>query len=136
MRCSLYRALLYFGLLQALTNLLFLALALVGKNLYLFATAVVCDNFVAGMASTALVALFMRLVNKKYTATQFSILIAVSTLPRVFSGPIAAGLQMCFGWVGLYEISFFLSLGFIPFLLIIKNLILLEQVDEFDAVQI
>ena len=121
MRWSLFRALLIFGLLQALTNLLFVALAMVGKNLALFAVAVVCDNFAAGMASTALVALFMRLVNQEFTATQFSLLVAIATLPRVLSGPIAALLQMWFGWIGLYQLSFLLSLGFLPFLLMIKE---------------
>lgn len=120
MRWPLYQALFCFGLLQAFTNLLFVVLAMVGKNLTLFAVAVVCDNFAAGMASTALVALFMRLVNKQFTATQFSLFVAIATLPRVLSGPIAALLQMSLGWVGLYQLSFILALGFIPFLIMIK----------------
>lgn len=120
-RWSLYRALLLFGLLQAVTNSLFLLLAIVGKNVLLFAVAVVCDNFAAGMGSTALVVLFMRTVNKQYTATQFSLLVAISTLPRIFSGPLAALLQMKLGWVGLYQIAFCLSLLFIPFLRKIKK---------------
>lgn len=120
-RWSLFRALLVFGLIQAITNVLFIALAISGKNLPLFATAVVCDNFAAGMGSTALVAFFMRLVNQSFTATQFSLLVALATLPRVFSGPVAAMLQMWLGWVGLYQLSFVLALGFIPFLLMIRE---------------
>jgi PAT family beta-lactamase induction signal transducer AmpG len=120
-RWSLFRALLVFGLLQAATNVLFIALAMSGKNLPLFATAVVCDNFAAGMGSTALVVFFMRLVNQSFTATQFSLLVAFSTLPRIFSGPLAAMLQIWFGWVGLYQLSFILALGFIPFLLMIRE---------------
>ncbi|ASQ46390.1 AmpG family muropeptide MFS transporter [Legionella clemsonensis] len=121
LRCSLFNALLLFGLVQAATNILFILLAIVGKNLGLFATAVVCDNFAAGLGSTALVALFMRLVNKSFTGTQFSILVAVSTLPRIFSGPLAAILQMWLGWIGLYQLSFVLALGFVPFLFMIKE---------------
>lgn len=121
LKWSLYRALLTFGLLQALTNLLFVALAIVGKNIFLFATAVVCDNFAAGMGSTALVAFFMRIVNQQFTATQFSLLVAIATLPRILSGPVAALLQMWLGWTGLYELSFVIALGFIPFLLKIKE---------------
>lgn len=120
-RWTLYRALMVFGLLQAVTNLLFVGLAMVGKNVVLLAVAVGCDNFAAGMGSTALVALFMRLVNQKFTATQFSLLVAVSALPRIFSGPVAASLQMLMGWVGLYQLSFILALGFIPFLIKIKS---------------
>ncbi|WP_131781787.1 AmpG family muropeptide MFS transporter [Legionella gresilensis] len=120
-RASLFKALFYFGLIQAFTNLLFIALAIVGKNFVLFAVAVVFDNVAAGMGSTALVALFMRLVNQQFTATQFAAFIALSSLPRILSGPVAALLQMWFGWVGLYQLSFILALGFIPFLIKIKD---------------
>ncbi|MFT4059916.1 MAG: MFS transporter [Legionella sp.] len=120
-RFSLYRSLLFFGLLQALTNVLFLALALMGKSVILLSVAVFCDNFAAGMGSTALVALFMRLVNKQFTGTQFSILVALSTLPRTLSGPIAATIQLFIGWVGLYQLSIIFALAFIPFLILIKE---------------
>ncbi|MDP3704575.1 MAG: MFS transporter [Legionellaceae bacterium] len=121
LRCSLYRALLVFGLIQALTNALFVLLATVGKDVVIFSCAVVSDNFAAGMGSTALVALFMRFVDRRYTATQFSMLVALATLPRIFSGPIGALIQSWVGWVGLYQISFLLALGFIPFLLMLRQ---------------
>ncbi|RUR15474.1 AmpG family muropeptide MFS transporter [Legionella septentrionalis] len=121
MRWSLYRALLVFGLLQALTNILFVALAIVGKNLVLFAVAVFFDNFAAGMGSTALVALLMRIVDRRFTATQFSLLASLSALPRIISGPFAAGLQSMFGWIGLYQLSVVFALGFLPFLLLIRD---------------
>ena len=118
---SLYRALFVFGLLQAITNLLFVAIAMVGKNVPLLAAAVVSDNFAAGMGTTALVALFMQIVNRQFTATQFSILVAFSALPRILSGPIAAILQSWLGWVGLYALSFVFALGYIPFLMLSKR---------------
>ena len=121
MRCSLYRALLAFGLIQAITNVLFVALAIIGKNVTLFAVAVICDNFAAGMGSTALVALFMRLVDRRFTATQFSLLVVLSTLPRILSGPVAALLQSWLGWVGMYQLSCLLALGFVPFLIMIRK---------------
>ena len=119
LRWSLFRALLTFGLFQAVSNLLFVALAIVGKNLSLFCLAVVCENFASGMSAVALVALFMRIVDLRYTATQFSILTAFAFLPRTFSGPIAALGQSWLGWVGLYESVFLISLGFIPFLFMV-----------------
>jgi PAT family beta-lactamase induction signal transducer AmpG len=121
LRWSIYRALLVFGLLQAATNGLFIALAMVGKNTALFAVAVLADNFAAGMGSTALIALLMRSVDQRFTATQFSILATLSTLPRILSGPIAAVLQSWFGWVGLYQLAFVMALLFIPFLIKISR---------------
>jgi PAT family beta-lactamase induction signal transducer AmpG len=130
MCCSLYRALLAFGLLQATTNVLFILLAITGKNLTIFAIAVVCDNFAAGMGSTALVALFMRIVDRRFTGTQFSMFVALAALPRVLSGPFAALLQSWFGWVGLYQLSFLLALGFVPFLIMIKEQTLQNNPDS------
>lgn len=126
-RWSLYYALLVFGLLQAMANLLFVALASFGAHLPLLSLAVICDNVAAGMGSTALVVLLMRLVDRAFTATQLSLLIAFSTLPRVLSGPIAATLQSWVGWIGLYQLSFILALGFIPFLRVIREVINIEQ---------
>lgn len=120
LRMNLYRALLYFGLIQGLTNLFFVGLAWFGKNLVLLSIAVITDNFAAGMGSTALVALIMRFVNQKFTATQFSILAGIAGLPRIVSGPIGAGLQSHFGWVGLYSLAFLLSFLFVPLLFKIK----------------
>lgn len=139
LRYSLYCSLFCFGLLQAFTNIFFVILALVGKNTMLLAVAVFFDNFAAGMGSTALVALFMRLVNKQFTGTQFSILVAVSTLPRIFSGPIAASIQMSIGWVGLYQLSVVCALAFVPFLLKIKqqtnNANHLNSKEEFNLIR-
>ncbi|MFY7697977.1 MAG: AmpG family muropeptide MFS transporter [Legionella sp.] len=123
MRCSLLHALCVFGLLQALTNVLFVLLAANSKNLSLLALAVFSDNFAAGMGSTGLVALLTRVVDRRYTATQLSVLAAISTIPRNFSGPIAAYIQSCVGWVGLYEFSVVLALVFLPLALLVKPLL-------------
>lgn len=124
MRWSLYKALLGFGLLQAATNLLFVALAMKGNHIELFVLAVIGDNFAAGMGTTALVVFIMRLVDKRYTATQFSIFVSIAALPRVLSGPVSAVIESSFGWVGLFQASFLLALCFIPFLGVVKRAIL------------
>ena len=124
MRWSLSKALLWFGVLQAGTNLLFVALALTGRSLSLFALAVVSDNIATGMGTTALVALIMRLVDRRYTATQFSIFVAFASIPRILSGPMAAAIQSLFGWIGLFQLSFLLALGFIPFLGVVRRSLL------------
>lgn len=131
---SLYRSLFIFGLLQAFTNLLFVGLAVSGKSVTLLAVAVCADNFAAGLGSTALVALFMRLVNKKFTGTQFSLLVALSTLPRIISGPVAAFIQLNIGWAGLYALSTLLALTFIPFLIKIKEQTC-EKMQEIELIE-
>ncbi|HVT62070.1 MAG TPA: MFS transporter [Legionellaceae bacterium] len=120
-RYTLYRSLLVFGLLQAFTNIIFILLACIENNLSVLKFAVISDNFAAGLGSTAIVALLMRFVNQRYTATQFSILVGIAGLPRVFSGPIGAFIQAYCGWVGLYIASSLLALTFIPFLYRIRH---------------
>lgn len=116
LRYPLFRAMMIFGLLQAFSILCFVALAFVGRNIVLLCFAVLTENFSTGLCAVALVTLFMRIVDKRYTATQFSLLMAFALLPRTFSGPIGALIQENVGWVGLYEIVFGLSLGFLPIL--------------------
>lgn len=111
----LFQVLLYCGLLQIAAIVLFLGLACVGYVPWLFGMAVFVDNWVVGMGSTVMVVLLMQLVNRQFTATQFSLLVAVSALPRVLSGPLAAWLHASVGWVGVYEWAFGLSWLFIPF---------------------
>lgn len=120
-RWSLYRALWTFGFFQSFSHLFFVALALVGKHTTLFAVAVVFNNLALGMGATALVAFLMRWVDKAFTATQFAILIGVSSLPRVFSGPIGGLLERLVGWAGLYEITFLLTLAFVPFIILMQK---------------
>lgn len=118
---SLFNTLLYIGVAQACSNVLFIILAMNGKTLWLLLVAVFVDNLIAGMGATALVTLLMKVVDTRYTATQFSVLISISSLPRIFSGPVGAYLQGKLGWVNLFIISCVLALLFIPVLFKIRN---------------
>lgn len=110
LRVSLYRALFIFGVLQAATNLFFVLLAYVGKKLSLLVIAVLFDNLAAGMGMTALIAFMMAWSDKRYTASQFALLSAISALPRMLSGPIAALIQIHYGWVVMFAFSFLFAL--------------------------
>lgn len=120
-RWDLYRALMVFGIMQAITNVTYIALAWIGHNLGLFTICVVTDNFANGLGTTALVALFMRIVDKRFTATQFSLFVAFSSIPRVLCGPLGAIIEIQFGWITLFTLSFFIALLYIPFLIQIRG---------------
>jgi len=110
LRLSLFKALLYFGLLQAVTNILFIILAVNAKSTSLLVLAVVGDNLAAGMGTTAIVAFMMWWINKSYTASQFALLSAIAALPRVLAGPITGLIQPSIGWVHFFELAFLLAL--------------------------
>jgi PAT family beta-lactamase induction signal transducer AmpG len=109
-RIGLFYALLWFGLLQAITNLGFMVLAWYGKS---YAGAVIVigmENFAGGMGTAAFVALLMALCNHRYTATQFALLSALAAIGRVFVGPPSGHLVVWSGWAEFYFITFFAAL--------------------------
>lgn len=109
MRLNLYRALLYFGLGQALCSFLFMWLAIIGQNMILLSTTVFADNFFSGMSAVALIAFITSLCNKKFSATQFALFSAIASLSRVFVGPFAGISAKMLGWPHFFFISFFVS---------------------------
>jgi PAT family beta-lactamase induction signal transducer AmpG len=109
LRMSLWRALMVFGALQALTNIGFLVLALGSKSLTGMMLVVMLENFCGGMGTCAHVALIMALCDARYTATQFALLSALASVGRVVLGPIA-GLVAGWGWPVFFAVSCGLAL--------------------------
>lgn len=109
-RLGLYRALWYFGILQALTNLLFALLALIGHNFSLMSFVVFVEQLCSGMGTAAFLALLMGLCNPAYTATQYALLSAAAAVGRVFIGPFAGFIAQQYGWVDMYLWSFLIAL--------------------------
>ncbi|RME35559.1 MAG: MFS transporter, partial [Gammaproteobacteria bacterium] len=109
-RIGLFRSLLWFGLLQAVTNLGFWALALHGKNALGMAVVVVAENLAGGMGTAAFVALLMALCDHHYSATQYALLSALAALGRVLAGPPAGELAAAAGWVWFFLLSFLVAL--------------------------
>jgi len=108
-RMSLFNALLWFGLLQAFSNICFMFLALVGKNYLLMAASIFIESFCSGLSTAAFVAFLMSLCHHEYTATQFALLSAVASVGRVFSGPIASAMVLQIGWSHFFAATVVLS---------------------------
>ena len=107
---GLYRALLLFGVLQAVSNLGFMALAAAGKSMPLMIGAVAFENFTGGMGTAAFVALLMALCDHRYTATQYALLSALSAIGRVFVGPVAGVMVERLGWQQFFFDTFIVAL--------------------------
>jgi MFS transporter, PAT family, beta-lactamase induction signal transducer AmpG len=123
-RWTMYRALLLFGLAQAFSNLMFVILAMVGKDFILMSISIFIENFCSGLSTAALLAFMMSLCNHRYTAGQFALLSAVASLARVFLGPLAAFMVENGGWVQFYIWSFVLCFPGILILIILKDRVL------------
>jgi PAT family beta-lactamase induction signal transducer AmpG len=119
-RLGLYRALMVFGVLQAVSNLGFMALAWVGKSYAMMVFAVGFENLTGGMGTAAFVALMMALCDRRFTATQYALISALSAFGRVYVGP-AAGYATDPKQLGLAWTTFF----FLTFLVALPGLVLL-----------
>ncbi len=104
-RSGLVRSLLIFGVLQAVSNLGFVVLAVVGKSAGALTAAVVIENVTGGMGTAAFVALVMSLCDARYTATQFALLSSLEALGRVFVGRPSADLVEIVGWAQFYVLT-------------------------------
>ncbi|MEX2479506.1 MAG: MFS transporter [Gammaproteobacteria bacterium] len=109
-RLGLYRALVLFAWLQAVTNLGFCLLALSGPSYLAMIAVIGCENLSGGMGTAAFVALLMALCDHRYTATQFALFTAVASLGRVVAGPPAGHLVEAVGWPVFFALTFVIAL--------------------------
>ena len=105
-RMSLYRALMLFGVLQAISNLSFAWLAWAGKSYPLLVFAVGFENLASGMGTAAFVAFAMALCHASFSATQYALLSALASLGRVLFGPVTGALVAWIGWAEFFVITF------------------------------
>jgi PAT family beta-lactamase induction signal transducer AmpG len=119
-KLGLYRSLMIFGVLQAVSNLAYMWLAMVGKSYPVLIAAVGVDNLAGGMGTAAFVALLMALCDHRFTATQYALLSALSAVGRVYVGP-AAGYMTDPAYMGLSWPVFF----FVTFVVALPGLALL-----------
>jgi len=117
---GLYRSLMAFGILQAVSLLAYMWLAMAGKSYPIMVFAVGFENFTTGMATAAFVALLMALCDHRFTATQYALLSALATFGRVYVGP-AAGYATDPRYLGLPWSTFF----FLTFIMALPGLAVL-----------
>ena len=120
-RVSLYSALLWFGILQAVSNLCFMFLAMVGHNYGMMIGAIFLENICGGMGTAAFIALLMGMCNRSYTATQFALFSALSAVGRVFVGPAAGYLVKYIGWEQFFMWTVLIALPGVLLLMALKS---------------
>jgi len=108
-KLGLYRALMVFGVLQAITNLGYAWLY--EWNSYGLMVAVVSlENFAGGLGTAAFVALLMALCDKEYSATQYALLSAIAALGRIYLGPTAGFIVEAVDWTIFFILTFLAAL--------------------------
>jgi len=95
---GLGRALWVFGLLQAVSNLGYVAVAEVGVNRSVMYAASAIEASTSGMGTGAFGVLLLRLTQKRFSATQYALFSSIFALGRTFAGPPAGALVDAIGW--------------------------------------
>jgi PAT family beta-lactamase induction signal transducer AmpG len=104
-RLGLFRSLLVFGVLQAVSILSFIPLVWAGKSYPLMILAVAFENLTGGMGTAAFIALLMALCDHRYSATQFALLSSLASLGRVFIAPTSGYVVESVGWANFFLIA-------------------------------
>ena len=117
-RMGLIKAMFVSGILMALTNIMFSALAWFGNSEILFAFTVLIDDLAAAFATVAFVGFISALVDRTYTATQYALLASIGTAGRTL---FASSSGMMVDWLNGNWIIFFI----ITALMVIPSLVCL-----------
>jgi len=88
-KIGLVRSLWIFGIFQALSNFVFVLLAVVGKNYSVMVACVGVENIAGGMGTAAFTAFLMSLTNRHFSATQYALLSSVFALTPIGGGVFA-----------------------------------------------
>lgn len=104
-RIGIMRALLLCGILQAASNLVFAAQALVGHNLSVLMVTISVENLTGGMGTAAFVAYLSSLCNVAYTATQYALVSSFMAFARTFFASAGGFLAEHVSWVTYFLIS-------------------------------
>jgi len=104
-RYGILRALLFAGLLQAASNLVFVYQAWVGYSVPVLVVTIGVENITGGMGTTAFVAYLSSLCNRAYTATQYALLSSMMAAARTLFASGAGWVVAQTDWIAFFLIS-------------------------------
>jgi PAT family beta-lactamase induction signal transducer AmpG len=135
-KAGLLRALLIGGVLQALSNLVYVGLALAGASLPWLTLTIAVENLAGGLGTAAFVAYLSSLCSVAYTATQYALLTAFSAIARQVFASIGGWLADQMSWAWFFGVTTIAALpGLVLLLVMIRHFpaagrIVAEQLPE------
>ena len=117
-RIGINRSLWVFGFFQAVSNVSFTGVALIGKSYPAMVAAIGIENVCVGMGDAAFVAFMMNLCDKRFTATQYALLTSFMAVSRIVAGAPTGVIAQSVGWPAFFTLS---VLGAIPGLMLLTR---------------
>jgi PAT family beta-lactamase induction signal transducer AmpG len=101
-KLGINRALWVFGVVQIVSILGFAVLSEVGANPWVLAITVSLEYLGVGLGTAAFVAFIARSTNPMFAATQFALLTAVASVPRILTSSITGVIVEQIGWTNFF----------------------------------
>ncbi|WP_226893583.1 AmpG family muropeptide MFS transporter [Nisaea sediminum] len=121
-RLGLLKALLVSGVLQAASNLIFVAQALAGHDVWMLTVTIGVENFTGGMGTAAFVAYLSSLTNVAFTATQYALLSSFMAFGRTVLSSGAGAVTDHIGWIGFFIASTAIAVPGLILLLVLMRM--------------
>ena len=104
-RLGVLRALLFSGVLQMLSNLMYVAQVWAGHDVFVLTLTIGTENLTNGMGSAAFVAYLSGLCNTAFTATQYALLTSLMTIGINLLSASGGYLADQLGWIPFFLIT-------------------------------
>ncbi len=104
-RIGINRSLWVFGGLQAVSNLMYYFLSIIGKSYPFLVTTMVVENFCTGLVTAGFLAFLMSMCSVRFSATQFALLSSLMAASRDIIIAPAGGIAEAVGWPTFFLIT-------------------------------
>lgn len=104
-RLKTFKSLILAGILQILSNLVFLWVANSEHNIFALSVAIAVENFTGAINSVVVIAYLSSLCNLRYTVTQYALLSSLSNVGRTIMSAPAGYIVDSFGWINFIWIT-------------------------------
>ncbi|MGQ0662656.1 MAG: AmpG family muropeptide MFS transporter [Pseudomonadota bacterium] len=104
-RLGLYPSLLFCGIAQMLSNLMYAVQTLAGHDPWVLTATIFIENFTGGMGSAAFVAYLSNLCNLAFTATQYALLSSLAAVGRTTLSASAGWLAESLDWLAFFLLT-------------------------------
>jgi PAT family beta-lactamase induction signal transducer AmpG len=104
-KIGINRTLWIVAILQALSNLGYYALSVMAQNRTWLLGVIIVENFIAGLATAAMLAFMMMMCNKRFSATQFALLSSLVAASRDILTAPSGGVADATGWPTFFVVT-------------------------------
>lgn len=113
-KIGILRSVLTGGIIQLLSPLMFMILAIIGYDIKTFMITITVQNFCSGFAGTILSIYFASLCNSEFVATQYSVIASFSSVSRITLAALGGICASYLPWSFFFLANVLFSILFVP----------------------